>query len=225
MGRAGSKLPPLRIRKWSIECFRASHLAMPLILPVTLWEQNIITYDSTQGCPATQRWDQHGNLICPTPNLKIFSCHLTVAGFMLISQRWWLGHLLPKIIGYLFPFEFWNRCHPVFLVSLAQPAFMWVAMKSHTALSMSYCHLLYSCFLTWIIPALFLISAFHMAVDSQGGFGSVWLPGTQWGSPSNFVLLSRGKIIQLQIFFHAPPYPKLNTAILLLLAILLKWNL
>lgn len=141
--------------KGSIECFRALYLTTPLILPVTLWEQNIITYDSTQGCPATQWWDQHRNLICPTPNLKFFSCHLSVAGFMFISQRWWLGHLLPKIIDYLFLFEFWNRCHPIFKAFPVTVGFHVSCHEEYTDLS-SYRHLLCSCLLTWIIPALFL---------------------------------------------------------------------
>lgn len=98
-------------------------------------------------------------------------------------------------------------------------------MKSNTALSMSYYCLFNSHPLTWIIPVLFLSLLFTWWAIAKWLW--VWLSGSQWSSPSNVLFWSRGKIIQLQMFFHARSYPNLNTctATLLLLAILLKWSL
>lgn len=85
--------------------------------------------------------------------------------------------------------------------------FKWVGMKSHAFLSVSYCHLFYSCLLTWIIPALFLSLLFTWQWNCKVAQVSLFV--SQWGYPSNLVLLSRGRWPSCKRFSCSSlPYPR-----------------
>lgn len=76
-------------------------------------------------------------------------------------------HLPANIREYLLPCVFWNGCHPILTASFQ----VYCNEESHC--SISYCHLLGSYLLAWIIPAFFLPPLFTWQLSLKVALGLV----------------------------------------------------